>query len=58
MTKSGLRIDVQTSPGSTFQVEREAESRDGDLRCHAYSLEDAVPHLAARNLNGILTIEL
>ena len=69
-TKSGLWIDVRSShdnqlhgsgrtvgrSGILFQIERAADTSDGDLVCYVFSLEDAVAYL---NTSGgaILTIE-
>ena len=69
-TKFGLWIDVRSSndnqlhgsgrtverSGILLQIERAADTSDGDLVCYVFSLEDAVAHL---NTSGgeILTIE-
>ena len=70
-TKFGLWIDTRLSTDNTLhgsgraleksgillQIEKVAESNDGDLSCHVFSLEDAATHLAVSNPSGILTIE-
>ena len=70
-TGFGLWIDTRSSTDNTLhgsgraveksdillQIEKAAESSDGDLSCHVFSLEDAVAHLAVSNPSGILTIE-
>ena len=42
--------------GILLQIEKVAESSDGDLTSHVFSLEDVVAHLSVSNLSGILTI--
>ena len=69
-TKFGLWIYTRSSTDNTLhgsgrgkksgillQIEKVAESSDGNLICHVFSLEDAVAHLAVSDPNGILTIE-
>ena len=43
--------------GILLQIEKNPETSNGDLTCYVFSLEDAVAHLSATNLSGILTIE-
>ena len=43
--------------GILLQIEKVAESNDGDLTCRVFSLENAVSHLAVSDPSGILTIE-
>ena len=40
-----------------LQIEKVAESNDGDLTYHVFSLQDAVAHLVLSDPSGILTIE-
>ena len=68
--KIGLWIDPRSSTDNTLhgrgrameksgillQIEKAAQSSDGDLKCHVFSLEDAVAQLAVSNHSGILTI--
>ena len=69
-TKFGLWIDIRSSndnrihgsgrtverSGILLQIERAADSSDGDLVCYVFSLEDAVAHLNTGS-GEILTIE-
>ena len=43
--------------GISIEVEKTAESSDGDLTYHVFSLEDTVALLAVTNHSGILTTE-
>ena len=43
--------------GILLQIEKAAESIDGDFIWHVFSLEDAVAHGAIRDPSRILTIE-
>ena len=66
-----LWIDTRSSTNNTFhgssraveksgillQIEKAAETSDGDLTCYVFNLEDAVAHLSVTNPSGILTIE-
>ena len=70
-TKFGLWIETRSSTDNTLhgsiraveksgillQIEKVPESNDVDLTCHAFSLEDAVAHLAVNDPRGSLTIE-
>lgn len=40
-----------------LQIEKVAETSDGDLTCHVFILEDEVAHVATSDPSGILTIE-
>ena len=40
-----------------FKLKKVVENSDGDLKCHMFSFEDAVAHLANPNPSRILTIE-
>ena len=69
--KFGLWIDTRSCTNNTFhgsggaveksgillQIEKVAETSDGDLTCYIFSLEDAVAHLSVTDSSGILTIE-
>ena len=71
-TQFGLWIDTCSSTDNTLdgsgraeeksgillQKEKAAESSDGDLTCHVFSLKDTVTHVAISNLSRILTIEM
>ena len=70
-TKFGLWVDTRISvdnalhgsgrtvdrSGILLQIERAAETSDGDLLCYVFSLEDAVAHLNTSQGGEILTIE-
>ena len=70
-TKFGLWIDTRLSTNSTLhssgmaveksgillQIEKTAETSNGDLTCYIFSLEDAVAYLSVTDPSGILTIE-
>ena len=43
--------------GILLQIEKAAETSNGDLSCYAFSLEGAVAHLSVTDTSGILTIE-
>ena len=55
-TLHGSGRAVETS-GILLQIEKVAESNNGDLTCHVFSLEDAAVHATVSNPSGILTIE-
>lgn len=40
-----------------FKLKKEAESSDGNLTYHVFSLESATAHLEVRNPSGILAFE-
>ena len=70
-SKSGLWIDARSSTnnklhgsgravekiGIMLQIEKVAETSDGDLTCYVFSLEHALTHLSVTNPIWILTIE-
>ena len=70
-TKFWLYLDTRSSTDNTLhgsgraveksgillQIEIEAESRDDDLTCLVFSLEDTLAHLAVSDPSGSLTIE-
>ena len=70
-TKFGLWIDTRSSTENTLhssgktvekfgillQIEKVAETSNGDLTYYVFSLEDAVAHLSITDPSGILTIE-
>ena len=43
--------------GILLQIEKAAETSDGDLTYYVFNLEDAAAHLSVTNPSGILTIE-
>ena len=43
--------------GILLQIEKAAETSDGDLTFYVFSLDNAVTHLSVTNPSGILTIE-
>ena len=47
----------QWKSGILLQIEKAAETNDGNITCYMFILEDAVAHLSATNPGGILTIE-
>ena len=70
-TKFGLWIDTRLSTNNTLhssgmaveksgillQIEKTAETSNGDLTCYVFSLEDSVAHLSVTDPSSILTIE-
>ena len=43
--------------GILLQIEKAAETSDGDLACYVFSLEEAVAHLSFTDTSRVLTIE-
>ena len=70
-TKFGLLIDTIPSTDNTlygsgrgaeksgilFQIEKAAQTSDGDLACYVFKLEDAVANKAVTNPSKISNIE-
>ena len=69
--KYGLWVDTRSSTNNTLhgsgraieksgillQIEKVAETSDGDLTCYVFRLEDVVARLSVTEPSGILTIE-
>ena len=71
MTKFGIWTDTRSSSDMIlhssaraveetffyFELKKVAESKNGDLTFHVFSLEDKVVHLRSRNPSRMLTIQ-